>query len=427
MSPRDVIVVGAGIAGLVAARDVRRSGAEVLVLEARDRVGGRTWSTEFPAVQARVELGAEWVAPAVHTALTKELARYGIQLLDADGPDSRDEEWAPVPSPEVAAAFTEVLDRCDTDSAGIVFDDPGWYRAATQFDTPTATYVARLTDDQRVRDYFLANAFAFMGADEHEYSAIGLLHEFAGFGGAAAAFMGEATRIAGGADGLARAIASGLGDTVQLDRPVSSVRARGDLVEVQGPWGTLEARSVVLALPVNVLAELELDLPIPDAARAVIADRHAGMAAKGWASLTAGSAPAFSVNWPDAVEVYTVPGGAGAAVATFGLASPGHGEALRRAWKVVETRHPDAELAGDFLSHDWISDPFARGTWVTPRPGQAEGLHALADLAGPCFVAGGDVSRLWLGWMDGAVTSGADVAQRVADYLSGGSVPEARG
>jgi len=67
------------------------------------------------------------------------------------------------------------------------------------------------------------------------------------------------------------------------------------------------------------------------------------------------------------------------------------------------------------------------GTWVTPRPGQASGLHALADLDGPCFVAGGDVSRRWFGWMDGAITSGEDVARRVATLLQGASVPPARG
>jgi monoamine oxidase len=56
----DVIVIGAGFAGLVAARDLGQQGHRVIVLEARDRVGGRTWYREFPEAGRKVELGGAW-------------------------------------------------------------------------------------------------------------------------------------------------------------------------------------------------------------------------------------------------------------------------------------------------------------------------------------------------------------------------------
>jgi monoamine oxidase len=76
----DVAVLGAGLAGLCAARDLTLAGLDVIVLEARERVGGRTYTVPFEAAGCHVDLGAEWVAPAHHLALMRELSRYGIAL-----------------------------------------------------------------------------------------------------------------------------------------------------------------------------------------------------------------------------------------------------------------------------------------------------------------------------------------------------------
>ena len=76
----DVVVLGAGLAGLSAARELTESGLDFVVLEARDRVGGRTYTVPFEAAGCSVDLGAEWVAPGHHSALVAELARYGIGL-----------------------------------------------------------------------------------------------------------------------------------------------------------------------------------------------------------------------------------------------------------------------------------------------------------------------------------------------------------
>ena len=80
MEQCNVVVLGAGLAGLSAARDLTEAKLDVVVLEARDRVGGRTYTVPFEAAGCCVDLGAEWVAPQHHSALVVELARYGIGL-----------------------------------------------------------------------------------------------------------------------------------------------------------------------------------------------------------------------------------------------------------------------------------------------------------------------------------------------------------
>ena len=422
MEQIETVVVGAGLAGLCAARDLLDAGRQVVLLEARDRVGGRTYSVPFEAAGLTVDLGAEWVDPDQHQAMMHELARYGIDVEDTTSQTPLE----PLSPGTEAGSWDSIVRICDRIATQLNPSQPNWYEGLDQFDLPVTAFLASLALDINHLPTFLAHGFALQGAHPDEYSMLNLFHEFAAFGGVEAAFNGAESRIAGGAQSLSIAIAKKLGPALRLNYPVTRIAKTGEGVIVEGPAGQLLAGQVIVALPLNALSHLSLDMPLPTEAAQVIAEGHVGRAAKGWAVATL-SEPIESVGWPHAVEVYSRRGARSEVVCTFAVAEPDHDAALADSWRVLATRHRHAVVHEEQLSHDWIADPYARGSWLSSAPGQVRGLHELADMSPPVLFAGGDFSRGWYGWMEGAVTSGRDVATRLLAYASDDSAPPATG
>ena len=418
----ETVVVGAGLAGLCAARDLLDAGRPLVLLEARDRVGGRTYSAPFEAAGLTVDLGAEWVDPDKHQAMMQELTRYEIDL---EGTVSETPSQGLTPKTE-AAPWHSTVQTCDRIAAQLNPDQPHWYEGFDQFDLPVTAFLEAHSLDINDLSTFLAHGFALQGAHPDDYSMLNLLHEFASFGGVEAAFNGAESRIAGGAQSLSIALANTLGSALRLNCPVTRIAKTEGGVIVEGPAGQILAGWVIVALPLNVLSHLSLDMPLPADAGRVIAEGHVGRAAKGWGAATL-SEPVESVGWPHAVEVYSRSGSRSDAICTFAVAKPDHDEALAESWRVLAARHPDSAFHQQRLSHDWMADPFSRGSWLSSAPDQMRGLHELADMPPPVLFAGGDLSRGWYGWMEGAVTSGKDVATRLLGYASDDTAPPATG
>lgn len=422
MEQREIVVVGAGLAGLCAARDLLDAGRQVVLLEARTRVGGRTYSAPFEAAGLNVDLGAEWVDPHQHQAMMQELARYAIDLEDR-GSETPSQGFELATG---SALWRSVARICDRIADRLNPGQPNWYEGFDKFDLPATTFFNSHSLDLDDLTTFLAHGFALQGAHPDDYSMLNLLHEFASFGGVEAAFNAAECRISGGAQSLSIAIANTLGPALRLNWPVTRIAKTEEGVIVEGSAGQLVARQVIVALPLNVLRYLNLDIPLPAEAARVVAEGHVGRAAKGWVAATL-SEPVESVGWPHAVEVYSRRGSRSDAVCTFAVAQPDHDNALADSCRALTIRHPDAVLHKERLSHDWIADPWSRGSWLSSAPGQMRGLHELADMPPPVLFAGGDLSRGWYGWMEGAVTSGRDASRRLMACTCDISAPPAKG
>jgi monoamine oxidase len=284
----DVVVLGAGLAGLAATRTCLDEGLSVCVLEARDRVGGRTWARPF--LGATVDVGAEWVSPDRHTAVMAELTRYGIGLVPA--PAQERVTWSLEGRAQVSATILTkdeehelhaLYAAVEEDADRIVFREPRWHEGVGDLDISMADYLARFDLSPVTRGYFLLHAFALMGADETVYSALHLLHEFAGFGTCEEAFGGESDRIRGGTMSIAAAIAAELDPAqIRFGTAATAVRQRADgTAEVATDQGVFAGATAIVAVPVNVLAHLKLGVSLSEATHRVLAEGHAGSITKG--------------------------------------------------------------------------------------------------------------------------------------------------
>ena len=271
-----VVVVGAGIAGLTAASELVEAGVDARVLEARDRVGGRTWNTEIGG-QAN-ELGGQWVGP-YQEAILETLDRLGLETfpcyregshvyIDPEGKAHRYEgEDLPFP-PESAAAYEAALARLDELVAQMDPEAPWEHPDAARLDSMTfESWLEEEVEDVMARDMLRAMlAGGFIAKPAQSFSVLQGLWMISGAGGTYELFEPEqclASRIVGGSQMVAIGLAERLGDRVILDAPVSTVRWSGEGVEALTPSLTVRASQAVVAVPPNLTNSIRFEPPLP--------------------------------------------------------------------------------------------------------------------------------------------------------------------
>ena len=444
MERADVAVVGAGVAGLAAARELRRRGLAVIVLEARDRIGGRILTVHDPRLPMPVELGAEFVHGAAPLTY-RLLAEAAITTCDLGGEHwrahhgrlARIEAWPPI---------ERILRRIDRRAPDRSFDD---FLAGLGRRTPAG--------DRRATRAFVEGYHAADPADLSVRSLAPLAADEEGPPGDA---VTQIARVHGGYDQLPRWLAGELQAELRLRSPVTAIEWRRGHAQLAVPRDTgavrrFVARAAIVTVPAGVLAAgpaqpggLRL-LPDPPRIR-----RSSGLVAMGaaarlacwfrelpWSAAVAGrhreptarasfwhlDGPTFAVcwtayplRWPLAVA-WT---GGPRAVA---LASRG-----RRAVESVAV----AELAAAFglprravtsrlvatWMHDWQHDVYSRGAYSYARVGGAGAARSLSRpvedtlfFAGEATDTGGHT-----GTVEGALASGLRAARQVSHVLGAG-------
>ncbi len=422
----DVLVVGAGLAGLRAARDLAEQGHRVVVLEARDRVGGRGFTA--PLGGRLAELGGSWFTPE-HREVRAELARYGLAVRDY--PPLAHARWFtggelrqgfPVPFAELAA-FEAILSRVLGDAAAHAAGD-------TSIGAPSAAaYIDAFNPPPATRD-FLVGWWQLMGGAPPERGAIAdVLGSIAGHGGLSGLVTCLAHGPADGWSALAKALAASPGVAVRLDQRVVAIDVDDAGVTCHVEDGALRARAGVIAVPLNCLPHISITPALPERVREA-AGANAGAAVKvvllargvEQHGIAVGHAPDLHLRWwyaDDEVNGCTRLTGFGWRDQRFDPASRAHVEA------VLAMVFPEAELV-DWAFHDWNADPDARGTWLTAPAADIDRVAATRFApTGRIAFAGSDVAHEEAGWFEGALRSGAEAARYLGRSILGAAISTA--
>ena len=271
----DVAVVGAGLSGLWTARALAEAGREVVVLEARDRVGGRLLNATL-GDGVTVDVGGQWVG-SDHARVQRLAAELGIEifpqfgtgrnLLDVAGRRRRYRGTIPRLGPRALWDIFLARRRIDRLARAVGAERPWAAARADELDRVTlAEWCAESMSVPIARDLIGLAARTVWGAGPERLSMLHVAFYVASAGGFDKLIDTEGgaqqDRLDGGAQSLPLGLARALGDRVRLGAPVRRIEQRDDSVRVVADGVEVEAARVVLALPPALAARIELDPPL---------------------------------------------------------------------------------------------------------------------------------------------------------------------
>lgn len=432
----DVVVVGGGFAGVTAARELSRRGARVLLLEARNRLGGRTFYSSFG--DRKVELGGTWVH-YTQPHVWAEVMRYGMEIVETPGvahPERvmwlSEGKVLELPVQENWNLLKDALDRFHEQTPE-VFDRPFVPRmkeAGNRLDhLSIADRMAQMKMSPAQRD--LMNAMMATNCHGHVSTAAytEMLRWWSLVDGDAVRLVYSCARYklkAGTSALIDRMTADGKFE-VRLSSVVAELHqdaSRAALVTEQGE--RISSRFVVMAVPVNTTGLIDFQPPLRAGKQAMAREHHAGKGHKVYIKVK-GKLDSLLFFAPETelfTMVFTEQAGAdGGVLVAFG--PPTDGKVDINNPKAVEPFIrkflPDLSVE-QVLTYDWHLDPYSLGTWCTYRPNQFS--HHVDDLRareGRVFFAGADIATGWRGFIDGAIESGLQVGQQVAVALGANS------
>lgn len=438
---KKVFIIGAGFAGLAAARELQGAGIEVEIFEARDRIGGRAWTEERMGMP--LELGATWVhwmQPFIWT----EIARYGQELIQS--PDYERAYW--ISNGTVHSGPEEELDDRLSRPQAKIFEgsqeifpyphDP-LHVLSPAYDGPQEVAERMRTLDQGAvldvlrdgsfsqEEIDVCDAYWSAGYNGHTATASPLMAmHWAALSDHRLSLLDEQTlkfKLKDGMQGIYNAMAADLTCPIHLSTPVTRIEHDDEGAELTFDDGTTRrADAVIVTIPIGALDTVEFSPDLPEPMRKVADEKTNSTGFKIWIKIEGhhnfiATAPTGSPIAMTKAEYFlddntTILVGFGPDHEAIDLHDKAQVQSVLDQWGLgVKVLDSDG--------HDWTADKWSGQTWATIKTGQfTDGWHHFHNTTSRMYFAGADIAKGWNGVVvDGALETGITTARRVLNEL----------
>ena len=444
----EIVVVGAGFAGLIAARALSRQGRKIVVLEARDRVGGRVKAGKIAG--RPIDFGGMWVGPS-QTRLLDLIKEYnlhtvpqfetGMNIAEVGGRRLTASGEAIGFDAQTQGEYERVIHDLTRLSNQVPLDAPWNMARAEEYDQMTADdWFLSQTKNSAILSFLRAFVRAVFTADPYQISLLYLLFYLRsgdnydtlyGFENAAQAWTVKETM-----HHVAVKVAAELGDAIMLNAPVRSISQDAEGVLVSSDLGTWRGAYAIVAVPIPLSVRISYEPVLPPQRDILAQHMPMGSVIKYWIAydkpfwrerglngmLQSDQPPSEFISG-DFTPAEGHPGLlAGFMEAHNSMAWTGRSMEERKRMvvqRLISFLGPEAANPIDYEDQDWPADPWSRGCY---GPSMAPGIlttvgKVIREPHGRIHWAGTETSAKWTGYIDGAIRSGERAAEEVLARL----------
>lgn len=439
----DVIVVGAGLSGLKAARELKDAGKRALILEARDRVGGRSMPGEIAG--QTIDFGGQWVGPQ-QTRLLAEAQALGVRTIPQYAQGANILSYRGKVSTYTSAIpklpFLSLLElgrleqRLGHDMQTLPIDAPWLAKRAQDWDAQSVeSWVVRNVRTEAARAFVRAVVGALLCSDTRQVSYLFFL-DMLRRGQGLQVMLGvkggaQQDKFEGGAWQIPKRMAGLLDGCIELNAPVYAIEQDGDGVRVITSKGAYAAKHVIMTAPPILAAQIDYTPPLPTKKTALLQRMPMGAVIKvhvayptpfwrlrGLNGSAASTTQALGVVFDQTPQDESMGLLVGLIEGRHAVSMSALDPEARRAQVIADIVHyfgDDAAQPTAYAEHDWSAEAWSRGGYAAHMPPGIMSFYgdALRQPVGRIHWAGTETATEWMGYLEGALQSGSRAAAAV--------------